>query len=138
LKIISPVLESWRSSSFTKAPDAKVVRIAKLVGSHDPRAKRPMRVERLADRHRRCAQLPVADRYIVGDRVPSDHLMSALDGYVAAAFADDDRKLGLVVEQVGDSRHVYVVPGPAMHVTCLLKKKGTSGASIPLSAMWSL
>ncbi len=28
-------------------------------------------------------------------------------------------------------------PGPTTQVTCLLKKTGTSGASIPISAMWS-
>ncbi len=28
-------------------------------------------------------------------------------------------------------------PGPTTQVDCLLKKTGNSGASIPLSAMWS-
>ena len=28
-------------------------------------------------------------------------------------------------------------PGPTTQLTCLLKNIGTSGASMPLSAMWS-
>ena len=70
-----------------------------------------MGVEGLADRHRHRPHLPVADRDVVGDRVAGDHLLGALDGDVAAAGADHDRQLPLVVELVGDLRHVDVGAG---------------------------
>ena len=55
------------------------------------------------------AHLPVADRDVVGDRVAGDHLVRAVGGHVAAARADHDRELALVVEQVRDLGHVHVV-----------------------------
>ena len=85
--------------------------VAELVAGHDPWAERSVGVERLAHRHRRRAQLPVADGDVVGDRVAGDHLVGAVLRHVAAAGPDHDRKLALVVEQVRDARHVHVVVG---------------------------
>ena len=71
-----------------------------------------MGVEGLADRHRLRPPLPVADADVVGARVAGDHLVRALGRDVAAALADHDRQLGLVVEQGRDLRHVDVGARP--------------------------
>ena len=88
--------------------DLKRVRVAELVGGDDPRTERTVGIEGLAHRHRRRAQLPVADGDVVGDRVAGDHLVRAVLGNVATARADHDRQLALVVEQVRDAWHVDV------------------------------
>src|SRR6185503_3701935 len=92
--------------------DAEVVRVAELVRGDQPRSKGAVSVEGLAHRHRRRTQLPVAHREIVGDRVAGDHLVRPLDRDVAAARADDDGQLALVVEQIRDMRHVDIVAWP--------------------------
>ena len=71
-----------------------------------------MGVERLAHRHRRRPNLPVADGHVVGDRVAGDHVFRLLGRHVPAALADDDRELALVIEQARDARHVNVIVRP--------------------------
>ena len=111
-KTISAVLASWRSSSSTKQRIAQVLRVADLIGRDQPGSERPVGVEGLADRHRLRPALPVAHAEVVGAGVAGDHLVGALDRDVAAALADHDRQLGLVVEQGRDLRHVHVGARP--------------------------
>jgi 2-keto-4-pentenoate hydratase/2-oxohepta-3-ene-1,7-dioic acid hydratase in catechol pathway len=61
-----------------------------VVRRRQPRSGRPVRVPRLAERHRGCAALPVPHRHVVDDEVPRDHLERAVGRDVAAAATDDE------------------------------------------------
>ncbi|MDX6602850.1 MAG: hypothetical protein QOF13_2052 [Solirubrobacterales bacterium] len=95
------------------AAHAQVLGIADLLRRYQPGAERAVRVEGLSDRHRLRAPLPVADAEVVGAGVAGDHLVGALDRHVAAALADHQRQLCLVVEQRRDLRHVHLGPRPS-------------------------
>jgi len=85
---------------------AQAVRVADLVGGGDPGADRPMRVERLAHRPGRDAELPVAHGHVVHHQVAGDHLARLLPGDVPAAPADHEAELSFVVEDVGGAGQV--------------------------------
>ena len=107
--------------------DRERVRIADLVRRHQPRAERAVGVEGLAHRHGRRAALPVAHRDVVADREARDDLVRAIARHVAAAAADHEGELALVVEPVRDARQVdRLRRGPITQVDCLLKKIGAS------------
>ena len=67
---------------------------------------------------------------VVADRVARDDLVRASARHVAAAAADHEGELALVVEPVRDARQVdRLRRAPIAQVDCLLKKIGASVAS---------
>ena len=86
---------------------AQAVGIADLVGSRDPGPDRAVRVERFPHRPRRNAELPVAHADVVHDQVAGDRLVRAGARDVAAAAADHEAELALVIERLRDARHVH-------------------------------
>ena len=109
--------------------DLQVVRIGDLVGGHQPWPDRAVRVPRLAHRHRRRRALPIAHRHVVDDQVAGDDVGRRRPLDVAAARADDDAELALVVDPRRARRWALRSGpnGPVTHVICLLNTTGTSG-----------
>ena len=75
-----------------------------FVGADENRAERPGIVEILADRPLRRAELKVADRSVVEDRIGADMREPGCTRYVAAALADHRDQLAFVIELVGYAR----------------------------------
>ena len=81
-------------------PQVERVRVVISSGGDDPRPERSMCVERLAERHRRRAPLPVAHADVIDDHVTRDDFMRAGARHMTASLADDDTELALVVERL--------------------------------------
>ena len=79
------------------AANARVGAI-QLVGRDEPRPHRPERVDRLPEQPLLVAPLDVARRHVVEDRVAEHVLHGARRADAPPALADDDGKLGLVVD----------------------------------------
>src|SRR5216683_5702438 len=82
------------------------MRVRNLVRRYDPRPDRPVRIERLAERHRLRAPLPIARADVVYDRVSRDHLARLVARHMAASLSDHESHLALVIERLRVARRM--------------------------------
>jgi hypothetical protein len=87
-----------------------------------------VRVEALADGHRRRLALPVAHGHVVDDRIARHDLERAGGGHVAASPPDHDTELALVVDHGRDARDVDRVPRSGDTRGLLVEEDGELGS----------
>src|SRR5882757_7883979 len=83
--------------------------VRQFVQCHNPWTDGSVRIERLAKRGGGGTRLPLTYAHVVTYRETGDHWTHrrALD--VSAACADDDRQFPLIVQSIGDSRHMNII-----------------------------
>ena len=112
--------------------DGQVLRVADLVGGHDPGPGGPVGVEALAHHHGGRPPLPVPHADVVDHGEPGHHLEGPVGGHVAAPPPDDHAQLPLVVDRGGDPRAPrWVHPVRSHRSAAWRTRSGTPGARAP-------